>query len=86
MKMQLNEQLSFTTSDLFKQLFEARYYVDHWTDQFPEDIDNWTMDMELTEFGTPDRTYRIWIKLVEVEWDEFIVNGYFQTIIEDSDF
>lgn len=86
MKMELSEQKCFTTSELFKQLFEARCWVDHWTDQFPDDIDNWTMDMELTEFGTPDQTYRIWTKLVEVEWDEFIVNGYFQTIIEDSDF
>ena len=85
MKMKLNEQKQFTTPELFKQLFEARCYVDNWTEQFPEDIDNWRMEMELTEFGESSKTYRIWSKTVEVVWDEFIVNAYFQTINE-SDF
>lgn len=76
----ITEHKSFTTIELFKQLFEYDCYVDNWHETYPDDIDNWIMQMELTEFGTPDQTYRIWTKMVEIDYDEFIVNGFIQKI------
>ena len=62
-----------------KNLVEQQRYVDYWYNSFPEDIENWSLRLELVDHVN-EKLYRAWVKYIETPDADVITNGYIQVI------
>jgi len=76
-KMKLEEVKSFTTEELLLEQINYQYPLDSLIFEFPEDIENWNKAWQFDDFRN-QMSYQFWVKYVEVDNDNFVVNGYFQ--------